>query len=287
VRQPIARHPIAAFLVIGIGAYFVVALIPPLTRVELTALGLPLHGVVGGLAGVGLAAFLVTAAADGRAGVADLVARTLRWRVSPRWYLIALLGVPAGTVLLAFAVYGTEAFERPADGWLHVAGAVVALFVLQLLLFQLSEEVGWTGFFQDRLRNRYGPIALSAVVAFAWAVWHVPDFLAEEGWSLESVISSLVFLVIEFVLLFFARVVIVWLYEGTGRSVLLVVVFHASFDATISRLAEDLVPASDAARFVLVSAVVTIPAIVLIVAARRGWAFGRPEAVPTSPAASV
>jgi len=287
VRQPIARHPIAAFLIIGIGAYFAVAMIPPLTKWELTAFDLPLYGIVGGFAGVGLAAFLVTAAADGRAGVADLVARTLRWRVPLRWYLIALLGVPAGTALLAFAVYGTEAFERPSGGWLHVAGAVALLFVLQLLLFQLAEEVGWTGFFQDRLRHRYGPIALSAVVAFAWAVWHVPDFLAEEGWSLESVISSFVFLAIEFVLLFFARVVIVWLYERTARSVLIVVVFHASFDATISRLAEDLVPASDAARFGLVSAVIMLPAIVLIVAARRGMAFGSRKVVPTRPAASV
>ena len=40
--------------------------------------------------GAGLAAFLVTAALSGRAGVADLTRRSLRWRVPVRWYLIAL-----------------------------------------------------------------------------------------------------------------------------------------------------------------------------------------------------
>jgi uncharacterized protein len=142
------------------------------------------------------------------------------------------------------------------------------------LLFQLAEEVGWTGFFQDRLRDRYGPIKLSAVVAVFWAIWHVPDYFAREGWSLETLASAVVFLVVEFVLLFFARVVIVWFYEQTARSVLIVILFHASFDATISRLSDELIPASNAVRFLLVTSVITLPAIALIVAWRREPASG-------------
>ena len=286
LRRLVARHPIATFLIVGIGAYFVAVAIPPLTNVDLTPFELPLDGVVGGILGVGLAAFLVTAAADGRAGVADLVSRTVRWRVPFRWYLVALFGVPAGTVLVAFAVYGLEAFDTPAGGWVKVAGAVATLFVLQFVLFQLAEEIGWTGFFQHRLRDRYGPIALAAVVAAFWALWHVPDFFAEEGWSLETGVGALVFLPIEFVLLFFARVVIVWLYERTGMSVLLVVTFHASFDATISRLSEELIPASDAVRFMLVTAVIVVPATVLIVAWRLRGRSDRANA-PTKAATTV
>ena len=56
--------------------------------------------------GVGLAAFLVTAALSGRAGVADLRRRSLRWRVQVRWYLIALLSVPIGATLISLAIYG-------------------------------------------------------------------------------------------------------------------------------------------------------------------------------------
>lgn len=282
MKRWIAQHPFAAFLVWGIGVYFVVAAVPWLNDAKLPWFDQPVGGVVAVIVGVGFGAFVVTAAADGRAGVRDLVARTLRWRVPVRWYLLALFGVPLGTIALAVAIYQGEALESPADGWVHVIGAVCALFVLQFVLFQLAEEVGWTGFFQDRLRHRYGPIKLSAVVAVPWAFWHVPDFLAEEGWGLEPLVSAVVYFLVEVVLLFIARLIIVWLYERTGRSVLLVVIFHASFDATISRLAEDLIPASNAVRFLLVTAVTVVAAAGVVVETSR-----RARALPSRPAASV
>jgi membrane protease YdiL (CAAX protease family) len=281
-RRTIAARPITWFLVIGIGVYFVAAAIPPVVR-EVGRFDLPVDGVVGGMLGVGLAAFLVTAAADGRAGVDDLVARILRWRVPARFYAFAFFSVPLATVLLALACYRGDALETPVGGWAKVVGEVALLFVLQFFFFQLAEEVGWTGFFQHRLRDRYGPIKLSAVVAFFWAAWHVPDHFAREGWGLDGLVAAPFFLLFELVVLFFARVVIVWLYEATGLSVLLVVIWHASVDATYSRLSEEVIPASDAVTFVLVTSVVVVPAVAVLVS----WRLRRGEPAPTQPAASV
>jgi membrane protease YdiL (CAAX protease family) len=278
VRRVVADRPLAAFLIIGYAVYVAAALTPTLRETELW-FELPLFGVLGGIFGVGLAAFLVTAAADGRAGVRDLLRRSLRWRVPVRWYAIALLVVPAATTLIALAIYGTEAVESPPDGWPHVLGVVLGVFVLQLILFQLAEEIGWTGFFQDRLRGRYTPLKLSAVVAFFWAVWHLPDFFVDEGFGVEQLIASLVFLVIEFVLLFFARVLIVWMYERTGRSVFLVAVFHAGFNATISELSRELIPDSDAVRFIVVSGVIFVAAGAVIFVTRGRFGHGRDEVV--------
>ena len=281
-QRVVAGHPLSAFVLIGNGVYLAVALTPPLRETEIW-FDLPLHGSLGTIFGVGVAAFLVTAAADGRTGVGDLLRRSLRWRVPVRWYLIAVLAVPAATTLIALSIYGTEALESPADGWLHVLGVVLGVFVLQLILFQLAEEIGWTGLFQERLHDRYGPLKLSAVVAFFWAVWHVPDFFVDEGWGAEQVVSALVFLVVEFVLLFFARVVIVWLYVKTGRSVLLVAVFHAGFDATISELSRELIPGSNAVRFLVVTSVVVLAAGAVIVATRGRFGQGgvRPATTAT------
>src|SRR3954447_255626 len=91
----VARRPVLAFMLISVGIGFVTAAIPPIVDAEVLPFGLPLHGVFMSL-GAGLAAFLVTAALSGCAGVADLVRRSVRWRVSVRWYLIALLTVPVG-----------------------------------------------------------------------------------------------------------------------------------------------------------------------------------------------
>lgn len=278
VKGMIVRHPLAAFFVIGTGVYAAMILPAPLRESEI-GLGLPLYGVLGGILGVGVAAFLVTAVTDGRAGVQDLLRRALRWRVPVGWYLIALFGVPAATIVLALAIYAGEALETPSEGWPHVLGAVAALFVLQLILFQLAEEIGWTGFFQHRLQDRYTPLKLSAVVAFFWALWHVPDFFAEEGLGIEQMVAVFVFFAIELVLLFFARVLIVWLYDRTGQSVFLVAIFHASFDATISRLAEDLIPSSNAVRFLIVNAVIVLGAVGVIIATRGRFAGGREDAI--------
>ena len=267
-REAVARHPVAAFLLIGIGVYVAAVAIPPLVDVEILPFDLPFYGVLGGVLGVGLAAFLVTAAMDGRAGVEDLARRSLRWRVPVRWYLIALFGVPVLATLVALAVYGTEALESPPGGWPRALGAVVVVFVLQLLLFQLAEEIGWTGFLQDHWQDRYSPLKLSALVALPWAVWHLPDFFVDEGLGIEQLVSAPVFFVIEYVSLFFARVLIVWLYARTGRSVLLVAIFHASFDASISELSYDIIPGSNVARFLVLSGVIVISATAVIVATR-------------------
>jgi hypothetical protein len=60
-----------AFMLISLGIGFVTAAIPPIVDSEILPLGRPLHGVFMSL-GAGLAAFRVTAALLGRAGVADL-----------------------------------------------------------------------------------------------------------------------------------------------------------------------------------------------------------------------
>lgn len=272
IRGAVAGHPVAAFLLIGYAVAVVTAAIPPLARAEVLPFEAPIFAAVGAIFGVGLAAFLVTAAERGRAGVVDLLRRCFRWRVPVRWYLFALFSVPVAATLTALAIYGTEALESPRVGWSRALAQVLGLFAIQVVLFQFAEEVGWTGFLQDRWQDRYSPLKLSLVVAVLWAVWHLPDFFVEEGLGLEQAVVSVIFLVYEIVVLFFARVVIVWLYSATGRSVLLVVLWHASFDASITKLSRDVIPGSDAARIAILSGVVVLFAVAVIAATRGRFA---------------
>src|SRR5687768_7491261 len=149
----VARHPVLAFMLISLGIGFVTAAIPPIVDSEILPLGRPLHGVFMSL-GAGLAAFLVTAALSGRAGVADLTRRSVRWRVPVRWYLIALLSVPVGATLISLVIYGPQALATPSGGWPRALAEVAAMFLMQLVLFQLAEEIGFTGFLQHHWQNR-------------------------------------------------------------------------------------------------------------------------------------
>jgi membrane protease YdiL (CAAX protease family) len=260
-----ARHPVLVFMVIGLAAGFLTAAIRPIADADILPVDLPLHGFLGTLLGVGLGAFVVTGALAGRNGVVDLARRSLRWRVPMHWYLVALLTVPVGATLISLAIYGPRVLTSPAGGWPRALAEVVALFALQLVLFQLAEEIGFTGFLQHHWQDRYRPMKLTLYVALLWAVWHMPDHFAEEGWGVEALISAPIIFVIEFVSLFFARALFVWFYNVTLSSVLLVAIFHASFDASISQLSYDVVPASNTARFLIFSTVIMLAAATVII----------------------
>ena len=71
----------------------------------------------------------------------------------------------------------------PAGGWPGALAEVAAVFLLQLVLFQLAEEIGFTGS-QLGIRSEwptgghdvasvYHPMKLTLYVALLWAVWHV------------------------------------------------------------------------------------------------------------------
>jgi hypothetical protein len=104
---------------------------------------------------------------------------------------------------------------------------------------------------------------LALYVALLWAVWHLPDHFAEEGWGVEALISASIVFAVEFVSLFFARALFVWFY-----SVLLVAIFHASFDGAFNQLPYDLVPASSTARFLIFTAVIVLAATTVIIATK-------------------
>ncbi len=185
VLRIVARHPVLVFMVIGLAAGFLTAATRPIAEADVLPFDLPLHGFLGGLLGVGLGAFLVTGALAGRDGVVDLARRSVRLRVPIRWYLVALFTVPVGATRISLAIYGPRAMASPAGGWPRALAEVAAVFLLQLVLFQLAEEIGFTGFLQHHWQDRYHPMKLTVYVALLWAVWHLPDHFAEEGWDLE------------------------------------------------------------------------------------------------------
>ena len=115
--RSIAQHPVVAFMGISLAAGFLTAAIRPISDAEVLPYGLPLHGLVGGLLGVGLGAFLVTGALKSREGVMDLARRSVRWRVHVRWYLVAIFTVPLGAILISLAIYGPRAVTSLTGGW--------------------------------------------------------------------------------------------------------------------------------------------------------------------------
>ncbi len=231
----VARHPVASFLVMLYAITWTVFLPVVLQARGLLALpidlseGLAFNAVlaIASILGIALPALLVTAATSGKAGVRELLSRCLRWRVGVHWYLIALLGFLAAMLLVASVVPGPAPLETLAQKWPHLFTLFLPEVLLPFLFIQLFEEAGWTGFMQHTLQERRGPLLASILVAPAFVVQHLPIILMDASVGLASliVVGALVVVAV------FFRIVVMWLYNGSGRSVLVVALFHSAYNS--------------------------------------------------------
>jgi membrane protease YdiL (CAAX protease family) len=156
------------------------------------------------------------------AGVRDLLKRSFDYkRIKAKiWYAPILLLMPGVTIL--------------SYGWMRWIGVplpipqvpVVATLVMSLAIFilALGEELGWSGYAIDPMQDRWGALPASILLGLACALWHIlplvqvhrsPAWIA--WWCLGTVA---------------ARVLMVWLYNNTGKSVFAMAVFHTTINVT-------------------------------------------------------
>jgi uncharacterized protein len=218
----IVQHPVAVLMVwfftVGQAIAFVPLLVPG-------ALPTAQFVIAANLVGLVLPALVVTWVADGRAGVRDLVRRALAGRVPARWYVFALIVVPAATVVVAVVTAGPPGpLSAAAWGWTVLAGLLVQT-VLGLVTSNLGEEVAWTGVVQRRLERRRGPMTAAVLTAPLFALQHASLAVANAGSGAVLLLAVLVVLAVPF------RALMGWTYHRTG-SLLLVGLVHAAGNAS-------------------------------------------------------
>jgi membrane protease YdiL (CAAX protease family) len=64
---------------------------------------------------------------------------------------------------LSHAIYGPGALAYPQVAGPRALAEVAAVFLLQLVLFRLGEEIGFTGFLQHHWQGCYHPMKLSTL----------------------------------------------------------------------------------------------------------------------------
>jgi len=214
----VARHPVTAYLVL------VFAITVPLEFVPMPDAA---HGPAENILGAAVPAVVVIALVSGRDGVRDLVHRTLRWRVPLRWYAVALLGLPLVLLALAPALYGTAPLRTLTENWPRVVTAYLPVLAV-MVLNNVAEEAGWTGFLFARLQDRRGALRGALLTSLPFVLWHAVSFVHDTG----SLIDGLAVTGYFFLPLLASRVVVAWLYNASGASVLIPGLFHATFNAT-------------------------------------------------------
>jgi len=171
-----------------------------------------------------LVALGLTAHDEGLPGVRALLRRMFQWQVGVRWYVFAIVYLPAIKLCVAL-VHRVVTSSWPRFGtesWFIIMAAIVISTP-----FQAGEEIGWRGYALPRLADRLGFAWASIVLGLIWSTWHLPIFFIRGAdkygqsfpvWTLQVVGLS---------------VAIAWLYVHTKGSLLLTMLMHSAVNQTV------------------------------------------------------
>jgi len=170
----------------------------------------------------------------GRASLADLFARLLRFKIGLFWYVAPVVGIWAicfAAGYLSTAIYGTKPPVFPAIAqWPSLLWLGLTAFLVDP--GPLGEELGWRGFALPRLLERFNGLTAALVLGVVWGIWHLPAFFLS-GMP-QSQISFPAFMVS----IVAASVIITYVVNRAGGSVLPAILIHWSDN----RFADSTVP---------------------------------------------
>ncbi|WP_159898767.1 CPBP family intramembrane glutamic endopeptidase [Salinirussus salinus] len=177
----------------------------------------------------GLGPFLVGVALTyrSRRQVRSWLAAIFRIQVPVRYYAAAL-ALPVAVILVAGAVH-TVVFDGGLTLEALPGSYEYPLFLGFILLFGGGlEEPGWRGYLLPQLQRRYSALVAALVVGVVWAGWHLPLFV------LPGTVQSQMSLVLYLSQILAMSVVLTWLTNAVGGSVVPAVLLHAGGNAVLN-----------------------------------------------------
>ena len=163
------------------------------------------------------AVLIVSASIGGKGAILDLLRKLTTWRVGWRWYLLALFLQPALNLAAIYlnVLLGAPAPTAAAFGtWSALLGAF-ALRLVNPLDGPMLEELGWRGFAQPRLQQRFSPLTANLILAALVTLWHL-RLIPTGDYAWIYIPGTMA-----------VTLIYGWVYNATGGSVLLTLIMHA------------------------------------------------------------
>ena len=172
-------------------------------------------------------AIVLTAVVLGRGALRKLLGRVLIWRVNPLWYLVVLAPAAlAGGMVALNALIGGPAMGVSVP--LLTAVIMLAFFIVPGSA--MGEEIGWRGYALPRLQSGRSALGASLILGAIWGIYHLPLYFTGQAGRPLGLFPLFVISTIAL------SVIITWMYNSTGGSLLLVVLIHATFNLPLTLL---------------------------------------------------
>ncbi len=167
-----------------------------------------------------LAALILVYRENGTAGMVELLKRPFDFKriKSKIWYLPVFLLIP----FTVFVQYGLAwVFGLPVSSAYFPTSWPILFGIL--FIAAAGEELGWMGYLFEPLQGRFGALKASLLLGVVWALIHIPLFNA-------SNVSSY-WITCQLIYVAATRVLFVWIYNNTGKSIFAVVMLHTLFNS--------------------------------------------------------
>jgi membrane protease YdiL (CAAX protease family) len=133
------------------------------------------------------------------------------------WYFPILLLAPL-LYVLSFAIM--QIVGRPLPDAIDIPWLWLPVFFGMYLVTGAGEELGWSAYVTPPLLNRWGAIPAGLLLGSLWALWHSIAFV-QTGSPIDWVVWQSMKTVA-------MRVIMIWIYTRTGRSVFAAILYHTT-----------------------------------------------------------
>lgn len=166
-----------------------------------------------------VAALILIYRENGKDGVVALLKRTYDFRntKSKIWYLPMLLTYPS----IGFLDYLIQRMSGTPMPPLRFS-LPIFLGYSTVFFMTFGEELGLTGYAIDRLQQRYSALMSGIFIGLVQAGYHIPGFIISGYYSFEWIFWHVLYTIA-------GRVLFVWVYNNSGKSLFSMALFHSTF----------------------------------------------------------
>jgi len=172
-----------------------------------------------GLAMPMIAALLLTYRERGRAGLAALLRRTYDvGNIKPRIWFLPILFVFPSLGFINYCILQLAGADIPSPTF----SLVGFLGYCTVFFMTFGEELGLSGYALDPMQERYSALETGLLLGVVWAGYHIPGFLISGYYSPEWIFWHAIYTVA-------GRVLFVWIYNNSGKSLFSMALCHWTF----------------------------------------------------------
>ncbi len=164
-----------------------------------------------------LAACVLVYKEEGRGSIKKLLMRIFDFsRIRQKIWYMPIIFLPFLMYLLIYVVMNLMELFLPSD--LHIPFLSIPFLFVLFFIGAVAEETGYMGYAVDPLQERFGALSASIIIGIPWAVWHYPSII-KQGHDLTWIAWGTLGTVA-------VRILIVWIYNNTGKSLFACILFH-------------------------------------------------------------